>query len=352
MVLGWGQMWVICSSTGREDTGCSKPSLPQAGHKSSVCNSCQGDHITANLPADWPGHPTPLQPVCSKCFCTVGNVIQITRKVNSSSRNYSGSFLEVMTLLEVPMRNRMGHTQQKVGVISACIPGSSSRFLLLSSSVTWPWDPRAKTGIWSQRVTLESLCWCQLQLGSHRRSLHCSCCHPGCARTDWKQRHQGWETRQWLRRVPKTSPNHPKAILNTHVQLWRSSKPCDTPAATHTVTSRVTQDTLPMFSFAHPKWGTDQKFQTKIHSSFTPSSKPWASTTAWGLCAKRANDKLSLFHCTMYFTGHKFITTADLSSVIAAEWFFLITISYTKRTHTAIPTVNRVYKKDVLLKYL
>lgn len=139
---------------------------------------------TANQQPDWREHPTCLQP---KCFCIVVNVIQITRKANSSSRNYSGSFLEAMALLEVPMRNRMGYTQQRVGAISACFPVSSSRFLLLSSSVTWPWDPLARTGIWSQRATLESLCWCQLQLGSHRRSLHCSCCHPGHVRTDWKQ---------------------------------------------------------------------------------------------------------------------------------------------------------------------
>lgn len=137
---------------------------------------------TANQqPAGWREHPTYLQP---KCFCIVINVIQITRKVNSSSRNCSGSFLEVMTLLEVPMRNRMGYTQQKVW---ACFLVSISRFLLLSSSVTWPWDPLAKMEIWSQRVTLESLCWCQPQLGSHRRSLHCSCCHPGCVRTDMPQ---------------------------------------------------------------------------------------------------------------------------------------------------------------------
>lgn len=184
MVLGWGQMWVICSSTGREDTGCwqAKPSTSRTQVQCLWLLPRRSHHCKPACWLTWAPNVS-----AAKCFCTVVNVIQITRKVNSSSRNYSGSFLEVMTLLEVPMRNRMGHTQEKVGAISACFLVSSSRFLLLSSLVTWPWDPRAKTGIWSQRVTLESLCWCQLQLGSHRRSLHCSCCHPGRVRTDMPQ---------------------------------------------------------------------------------------------------------------------------------------------------------------------
>lgn len=182
-----------------------------------------------------------------------------------------------MTLLEVPMRNRMGYTQHKVWAMSRLFAGVHQRILLLSSSVTWPWDPLAKTEIWSQRVTLESLCWCQLQLGSHRRSLHCSCCHPGRVRTDWKQSGtRAWETRTGSGKrpkQPKPSQSHSKHTgpsLKEQQALWAEIQ-----LQLHTQSLPDSHGTLcPFPPLLTQEWGTDQKFQNNPQPALLHPQSP------------------------------------------------------------------------------
>lgn len=215
---------------------------------------------TANQqPADWREHPACLQP---KCFCIVVNVIQITRKVNSSSRNYSGSFLEAMTLLKVPMRNRMGYTQQKVWAISRCPSADScSQFIgnlaMRSTGKNGDLESESDTGesVLVPTSAGESQEEPALLLLSSR----------ACEDRLKAQRHRGMRNEGLAQgsapNQPKSSQSHSKhtgASLKEQQALWSEIH-----LQLHTQSLPDPHRTLgPFAPLLSQKWGTDQKFQT------------------------------------------------------------------------------------------
>lgn len=112
--------------------------------------------------------------------------------------------------------------------------------------------------IWSQKVTLESRCWRQLQLVSHRKSLHCFCCHRGCAPTSWKHSDiKIWEMKHssFSLKFQISASTHCKPFIRTSIHLWRNGKTSYLKYACNNTPCHLFQTdvTSAPFSSAYPK---------------------------------------------------------------------------------------------------
>lgn len=164
-----------------------------------------------------------------------------------------------MTLLEVPMRNRMGYTQQKVWAISRLFPGVHQQIPASQSIGNLAVRSTGKNGdLKSESDTGESVLVPTSAGESQEEPALLLLSSRACEDRLKTEQHQGVRNEAPAQvsgqNQPKSSQSHSKHMCISEGAaspvIW------NTPAATYlTVTSRHTQDTLPISSFAHPNTG-------------------------------------------------------------------------------------------------